>query len=134
MRGNLPRTQIKIKEKEREYSISIISLKIPILKYLMKRIALNNLITKIFKYSAIKIKAKVALLYSVLNPETSSDSPSAKSKGVRLVSAKVVVNQIINKGKHKKTTPTYLKSKIPIKFKEPSINKQLNKIKAILTS
>lgn len=59
----------------------------------IKKIALNNLITRMFIYSAIKIKAKVPLLYSVLNPETSSDSPSAKSKGVRLVSANVVVNQ-----------------------------------------
>lgn len=38
-------------------------------------------------------KANLPLLYSVLNPETSSDSPSAKSKGVRFVSARVVVNQ-----------------------------------------
>lgn len=44
-------------------------------------------------YSAIKIKANVPLLYSMLNPDTSSDSPSAKSNGVRLVSANVVVNQ-----------------------------------------
>ena len=59
---------------------------------------LNNLITRIFKYSAIKIKAKLTPLYSVLKPDTSSDSPSAKSKGVRLVSAKVVVNQTRSKG------------------------------------
>lgn len=106
MRGKLPRTQINTKEKKRVYSISITSFIIPKLKNLMKRIDLKRLITKIFKYSAIKIKANVALLYSVLKPETSSDSPSAKSKGVRLVSASVVVNQTINKGKHKKITPT----------------------------
>lgn len=46
-----------------------------------------------FMYSAIKIRANAPLLYSVLNPETNSDSPSAKSKGVRFVSARVVVNQ-----------------------------------------
>lgn len=46
-------------------------------------------------YSAMKIRANILLLYSVLNPETSSDSPSAKSKGVRFVSARFVVNQII---------------------------------------
>lgn len=51
-----------------------------------------------FAYSAIKIKAKVALLYSVLNPETSSDSPSAKSNGVRFVSARFVINHKINMG------------------------------------
>lgn len=49
-------------------------------------------------YSAMKIRAKGPLLYSVLNPETNSDSPSAKSNGVRFVSAKVVVNQIKNNG------------------------------------
>ena len=53
---------------------------------------------KILLYSAIKINAKIPLLYSVLNPETNSDSPSAKSNGVRFVSAKIVVNQIINGG------------------------------------
>ena len=46
--------------------------------------ALKNRITA---YSAIKIRANPDPPYSVLNPETSSDSPSAKSKGVRLVSA-----------------------------------------------
>ena len=58
------------------------------------RIADVSLINKIFVYSAIKINANSPLLYSVLNPDTSSDSPSAKSNGVRLVSAKVVVNHI----------------------------------------
>ena len=41
----------------------------------------------ILPYSARKIIAKVPLPYSVLNPDTSSDSPSAKSNGARLVSA-----------------------------------------------
>jgi len=59
---------------------------------------LNRLIIKMFRYSAIKIKAKVTPLYSVLNPETNSDSPSAKSKGVRLVSANVLENQTRNNG------------------------------------
>jgi hypothetical protein len=58
----------------------------------------NILIAKILVYSAIKIRAKGPLLYSVLNPETSSDSPSARSKGVRLVSASIVINQIKNTG------------------------------------
>lgn len=59
----------------------------------------NSLITRILAYSAIKIKANGPALYSVLKPDTSSDSPSAKSNGVRLVSAKVVVNQVIARGK-----------------------------------
>ena len=53
-----------------------------------------NPIKKILAYSAIKIKANPSLPYSILNPETSSDSPSAKSKGVRLVSAKHEISQI----------------------------------------
>jgi len=47
----------------------------------------------------MKIKAKPPLLYSVLKPDTNSDSPSAKSKGVRLVSAKHEANQIKDRGK-----------------------------------
>lgn len=46
----------------------------------------------------MKIIAKPTEPYSILNPDTSSDSPSAKSKGVRLVSAMDVINQIKNKG------------------------------------
>jgi len=44
-------------------------------------------------YSAIKINANPTLPYSTLNPDTNSDSPSAKSKGVRLVSAKQAISQ-----------------------------------------
>lgn len=44
---------------------------------------------KIMKaYSVMKKKERRPPRYSVLNPETSSDSPSVKSKGVRLDSAK----------------------------------------------
>ena len=60
-----------------------------------------NLIKIILVYSAIKIKVKVPPLYSVLNPETNSDSPSAKSKGERLVSAKVVANHVKKEGKRR---------------------------------
>lgn len=58
----------------------------------INRAVVSTLIIKIFVYSAIKIKAKLLLLYSILNPETSSDSPSERSKGVRFVSAKRVIN------------------------------------------
>jgi len=47
-----------------------------------------NLIKIILAYSAMKIIANPKLPYSILNPETSSDSPSAKSNGVRFVSAR----------------------------------------------
>lgn len=51
----------------------------------------------IFIYSAKKISANHPPIYSTLNPDTNSDSPSAKSKGLRLVSAKQLINQILNK-------------------------------------
>jgi hypothetical protein len=42
----------------------------------------SNLINKILAYSAKKIKAEPPAPYLILKPETNSDSPSAKSKGV----------------------------------------------------
>ena len=49
-------------------------------------------------YSLINIIANKTLEYSTLNPETSSDSPSEKSKGVRLVSAIALNSHSISKG------------------------------------
>lgn len=57
----------------------------------------------ILAYSAIKIKANPTAPYSTLNPDTSSDSPSAKSKGVRLVSAKQEISHMPTKGKKTKS-------------------------------
>lgn len=51
--------------------------------------------SKILAYSARKIKTNPTEEYSILNPETSSDSPSEKSKGVRLVSAIIITNHIM---------------------------------------
>ena len=59
-------------------------------------------IIRILAYSAIKIIANPNLPYSTLNPDTSSDSPSAKSKGVRLVSAKQEISQIPTMGGKRK--------------------------------
>lgn len=47
-------------------------------------------------YSAKKIKANHPPIYSTLKPDTNSDSPSAKSNGLRFVSAKHVINHIIS--------------------------------------
>lgn len=55
-------------------------------------------ITIIFIYSAIKKRANELAAYSTLKPETSSDSLSVKSKGVRLVFACVEINHIMAKG------------------------------------
>ena len=95
----------------------------------------NSLITKILAYSAKKIKANPAAPYSILNPDTNSDSPSAKSKGARFVSATQVVYQIKETGSIK--NPNQIKfclSLISIKLKLPIINKGNNKMSAILTS
>ena len=54
----------------------------------------NTLIQIIIAYSAIKIKANFKPPYSTLKPETSSDSPSAKSKGARLVSTTQEIKKI----------------------------------------
>ncbi|WP_235906850.1 hypothetical protein [Marinomonas sp. KMM3893] len=98
----MPRTHTKIKE----ITTPLIKKKIEQTLLPKKIITKRILINKILAYSAIKIKANPPLLYSVLNPDTSSDSPSAKSKGVRLVSAKHLLNQINLKGKAKKINHT----------------------------
>lgn len=53
------------------------------------------LINKILEYSARNRSINDFLLNSILNPDTSSDSPSEKSNGVRLVSAKTVIIHMI---------------------------------------
>lgn len=67
---------------------------------LINNVANTKLKKKMLAYSAIKINANPNLPYSTLNPDTSSDSPSAKSKGVRLVSATQETSQIITIGKN----------------------------------
>lgn len=63
----------------------------------------NNIEVRILKnktipYSPTKIRAKGPLEYSVLNPDTNSDSPSEKSKGARLHSAMQEKYQITKMG------------------------------------
>lgn len=55
-------------------------------------------ISRMLAYSAKKNSAKGPPAYSTLNPETSSDSPSVRSKGDRLVSASVEIYHIAAKG------------------------------------
>jgi len=85
-------------------------------------------------YSAIKIRANNPLLYSVLNPDTSSDSPSAKSNGVRFVSAKVVVNHISINGAAINITHDFCLDVIIAQSMLCNINRHEIKISAILTS
>jgi len=95
IRGRVPRAHRNRNAREVVNVTNIISFK-GRLRGVERKSALEiKLIMMMFIYSAMKISAKAPPLYSVLNPETNSDSPSAKSKGVRLVSARVVVNQVV---------------------------------------
>ena len=85
-------------------------------------------------YSAIKIKANGPLLYSVLNPETSSDSPSARSNGVRLVSANIVINHKIKTGGIITSVQEFEWKKIDLNLNVFITRRALSKIRAILTS
>lgn len=62
---------------------------------------------RMLTYSAINSSANKLAPNSTLNPETSSDSPSAKSKGVRLVSARIVMNQMVARGSERKMGGAY---------------------------
>jgi len=62
------------------------------------RMAERVFISRMLAYSARKNSAKGPPAYSTLNPETSSDSPSVRSKGARLVSARVEIYHIAARG------------------------------------
>lgn len=98
------------------------------------RVDVNSLIARIFVYSAIKIKANKPLLYSTLNPETNSDSPSAKSNGVRLVSARLVMNHKALKGISIALTHVNWDMEIYVKSKDFSRTSALSSNNLILTS
>ena len=93
-----------------------------------------SLIIKIFAYSAMNTNAKRPLLYSVLNPDTSSDSPSARSKGDRLVSAKLVITHINITGITINEIHEYMWDGIECRSILFIITKELIKISAIETS
>lgn len=100
-----------------------------------KSLTTNTLINKILLYSAINNTANPTPPYSTLKPETSSDSPSAKSKGARCVSATQETNHINNIKKLTKKTQTnnwYFINILTLIL--PTKIRQLNKIKDILTS
>lgn len=61
-------------------------------------VAESVFISRIFAYSARKNRAKGPPAYSTLKPETSSDSPSVRSKGARFVSARVEIYHIAARG------------------------------------
>jgi len=69
-----------------------------------KRVAERVFISRMLAYSARKKRAKGPAAYSTLKPETSSDSPSVRSKGARLVSAKVETYHIAVRGQRGRTS------------------------------
>lgn len=89
-RGNLERINKKIKKKEKKDRRRQFGKKSKEVKRLKKRT---------IPYSPTKMRANSPLEYSVLKPETNSDSPSEKSNGARLHSAIHDKNQIRRIGK-----------------------------------
>lgn len=61
-------------------------------------VAESVFIRRMLAYSAKKNRANGPPAYSTLNPDTSSDSPSVRSKGARLVSASVEMYHIAARG------------------------------------
>lgn len=98
-------------------------------------VTVKQLINKILAYSAIKIKANPPLLYSTLNPDTSSDSPSARSNGVRLVSAKLEASHMSARGGAvSKNLHVSWEDISSFRLKLPTKIRKDNKISAKLTS
>jgi hypothetical protein len=89
-----------------------------------------------WEYSAKKNKAKDIEEYSTLKPETNSDSPSVKSKGALLVSAKLETKNIIAAGQRgiKNQTACFCVKLISIKFNEPVHRIVVIRIRPIDTS
>lgn len=76
------------------------------------------------EYSAKKNKAKDIEEYSTLNPDTNSDSPSVRSNGALLVSAKLETKNISaagHKGNKNQVVWCWVKTMVD-KFKEPQHN------------
>lgn len=81
---------------------------------------------KIIEYSPKNNKVKEEEEYSVLNPLTNSDSPSVKSKGDRLVSAKILTN---HKGSMKKYAQ---KKELYVLLVFNSLNENLTELQSLI--
>lgn len=89
----------------------------------------------IFIYSAMKNRANEPAAYSILKPETSSDSPSVRSKGARLVSASVEINHIMVRGHDgSRSQDCSCVAISECRLKEPLISSVDNRIMARVTS
>jgi len=97
----------------------------------VKRTLENMLMIRMLAYSAMKIRANLPPPYSMLNPETSSDSPSAKSNGARFVSASIVVNQDVARGGKSRSPHEVAEKSGEVKFRVLSITRALMRKRAI---
>jgi len=89
----------------------------------------------ICEYSAKKNCANVIAEYSTLYPDTSSDSPSVKSNGVRLVSANADTKNITNAGNCGTIYQiSSCPNTIPVKFNSPLLITTVKIINPIDTS
>lgn len=92
-------------------------------------------IRRMFAYSARKNSAKGPPAYSTLNPETSSDSPSVRSKGARFVSANVEMYHIAARGQAGKINHTLSWATLKVcKVKPPVKIIAFRRIRPMLTS
>ena len=90
---------------------------------------------RMLEYSAKKNRAKGPPAYSTLKPETSSDSPSVRSKGARLVSASVEMYHIAARGHAGKINQTVSWATLKVwRVKPPVKIITFNKIRPRLTS
>ena len=99
------------------------------------RVAESVFMSRMLAYSAKKNRAKGPPAYSTLNPETSSDSPSVRSKGARLVSARVEIYHIAARGQAGKISQTASWVVLKVcRVKPPVKIMVLSKIRPRLTS
>lgn len=100
-----------------------------------KRVAESVFMRRMLAYSARKKSAKGPPAYSTLNPETSSDSPSVRSKGARFVSAKVEMYHIAASGQVGTTSQMLSCATLNVcRVKPPVKIIVLNRIRPKLTS
>lgn len=101
------------------YNIGFILIKYPP----KNNILVNIQISTILAYSAKKKNTNITAACSVINPLTSSDSASAKSKGALFVSAIDPIKKIRKRGNNGNINQTaFWASIITVKFKLPVIS------------
>src|SRR5690349_8753436 len=99
------------------------------------RIAVIALTRTMLAYSPIKNRRNVIDEYSTKYPATSSDSPSGKSNGARLVSASPEMKKITAIGRSGMTYQTCrCASTMSERFKEPAQSSTVTRTKPIETS